>query len=170
MSIQSCHARGDAEKTCNRCDDCHHSVEDFLSCGLSFKKRHFTNFFLEFFNTILPLFLLTGEGRGSPYWRGKRSLPGGRGFFYFFENPTRPLFTLKEGLHLPPKSSLLRSEDLKPGRPGLYSQTSSRPFGVARDYLRNRVAIVYAPRAPMRILMYADTSGRFAQVHGFLFH
>ena len=49
MLIQSCHARGDAEKTCNRCDDGHHSVEDFLSCGLSFKKRHFTNFFLEFF-------------------------------------------------------------------------------------------------------------------------
>ena len=46
MLIQSCHARGDAEKTCNRCDDGHHSVEDFLSCGLSFKKRHFTNFFL----------------------------------------------------------------------------------------------------------------------------
>ena len=49
MLIQSCHARGDAEKTCNRCDDGHHSVEDFLRCGLSFKKRHFTNFFLEFF-------------------------------------------------------------------------------------------------------------------------
>ena len=29
--IQSCHARCNAEKTCNRCDDCHHSVEDFLS-------------------------------------------------------------------------------------------------------------------------------------------
>ena len=41
MLIQSCHARGDAEKTCNRCDDGHHSVEDFLSCGLSFKKFHF---------------------------------------------------------------------------------------------------------------------------------
>ena len=39
--LQSCHARCYAEKTCNRCDDCHHSVEDFLSCGLSFKKRHF---------------------------------------------------------------------------------------------------------------------------------
>ena len=46
MLIQSCHARRDTEKTCNRCDDGHHSVEDFLSCGLSFKKRHFTNFFL----------------------------------------------------------------------------------------------------------------------------
>ena len=41
--LQSCHARGDAEKTCNRCDDCHHSVEDFLSSGLSFKKLHFLN-------------------------------------------------------------------------------------------------------------------------------
>ena len=28
---------------------------------------------------------------------------------------------------------LLRREDLKPGRPGLYSQTSSRPCGVARE-------------------------------------
>ena len=34
-------------------------------------------------------------------------------------------------------------EDVNPGRPGLYSQTSSRPYGVARDYLRNRVAIVW---------------------------
>ena len=48
LLIQSCHARCNAEKTCNRCDDSHHSVEDFLSCGLSFKKRHFTNFFLDF--------------------------------------------------------------------------------------------------------------------------
>ena len=29
-------------------------------------------------------------------------------------------------------------KDLKPGRPGLYSQTSARPYGVARDCLRNR--------------------------------
>ena len=42
---------------------------------------------------------------------------------------------------------LLRREDLKPGRLGLYSQTSARPKGGARDYLRNRIAIVYAPRA-----------------------
>ena len=64
----------------------------------------------------------------------------------------------KKGLHLSPKSSLLRREDLKPGRLGLYSQTSSRPYGVARDCLRNRiaiirrnrVAIVYAPRAQLR--------------------
>ena len=41
MLIQSWHARGDAEKTCNRCDDGHDCVEDFLSCGLSFKKFHF---------------------------------------------------------------------------------------------------------------------------------
>ena len=37
---------------------------------------------------------------------------------------------------------ILRRKDLKPGRPGLYEQTSSRPYGVARDYLRNRVAII----------------------------
>ena len=46
------------------------------------------------------------------------------------------------------------------GKPAvLYSQTSSRPFGVARGYrrnrvaivLRNRVAIIYAPVAPLRL-------------------
>ena len=67
---------------------------------------------------------------------------GGR-FFYLtrpllirevFENhPPSPSLPLKKGLHLSPKSSLLRREDLKPGRPGLYSQTSSRPCGVARE-------------------------------------
>ena len=51
----------------------------------------------------------------------------------FFENHPRPLFTLKEGLHLSPKSSPLRGEDLKPGRLGLYEQASSRPVGVARE-------------------------------------
>ena len=44
MLIQSCHARGDAEKTGNRCDDGHDCVEDFTGCGLSFKKRHFYKF------------------------------------------------------------------------------------------------------------------------------
>ena len=34
------------------------------------------------------------------------------------------------------------------GKPAvLYSQTSSRPCGVARRVLRNKVAIVYAPKA-----------------------
>ena len=46
--------------------------------------------FYNSFNTILPRFLLIGEGRGSPYRRGKRSLPGGRGFLFFFYL-TRPL-------------------------------------------------------------------------------
>ena len=46
---------------------------------------------------------------------------------------------------------ILRREDLKPGRPGLYSQTSARPVGVARGVLRNRVANVYAPWAPIRM-------------------
>ena len=50
----------------------------------------------------------------------------------FFENSPVPSYP-EEGLHLSPKSSLLRREDLKPGRPGLYSQTSSRPVGVARE-------------------------------------
>ena len=42
---------------------------------------------------------------------------------------------------------LLGGEDLTSKPAVWYSQTSSRPFGVARDYLRNRIAIVYAPRA-----------------------
>ena len=38
------------------------------------------------------------------------------------------------------------------GKPAvLYSQTSSRPVGVARGYRRNRVAIVHAPVAPLRM-------------------
>ena len=52
----------------------------------------------------------------------------------FFENhPPSPSLPLKKGLHLSPKSSPLRGEDLKPGRLGLYEQTSSRPVGVARE-------------------------------------
>ncbi|MGM9702069.1 MAG: DEAD/DEAH box helicase [Prevotella sp.] len=49
-----------------------------------------------------------------------------------FENSPVPSYP-KEGLHLSPKSSLLRREDLKPGRLGLYKQTSLRPQGVARE-------------------------------------
>ena len=111
----------------------------------------------------------------------------------FFENSPVPFFGVKEGardreVFLPHPSSparrgstsllnppILRREDLKPGRPGLYSQTSSRPYGVARDFLRNIVAIIYAPRAPMRIPRYADATGwffwhgnpRLFQSHGF---
>ena len=54
-------------------------------------------------------------------------------------HPSSPARRGSTSLLNPP---LLRREDLKPGRPGLYSQTSSRPFGVARDCLRNRIAIV----------------------------
>ena len=78
-------------------------------------------------------------------------------YFVFLPHPP-PSLASKKGLHLSPKSSLLRREDLKPGRPGLYEQTSSRPYGVARNclrnriasVLRNRVAIVYAPMARLR--------------------
>ena len=71
-----------------------------------------------------------------------------------FENhPPSPSLPLKKGLHRFPLNPLSPqgTGDLKPGRPGLYSQTSSRPFGVARDCLRNRIAIVCAPRARCRI-------------------
>ena len=56
-------------------------------------------------------------------------------------------------------------EDLTGTPAVLFSQTSSRPFGVARDYLRNRVAIVYAPMAPLRNRWYADATGEFFR-HG----
>ena len=37
-----------------------------VAVGFLLKNDIFTNFFLEFFNTILHLILLKGEGRGSP--------------------------------------------------------------------------------------------------------
>ena len=54
----------------------------------------------------------------------------------FFENhPPSPSLPLKKGLHRFPLNPLSPqgTGDLKPGRPGLYSQTSSRPCGVARE-------------------------------------
>ena len=45
-------------------------------------------------------------------------------------HPSSPARRGSTSLLNPP---LLRREDLKPGRPGLYSQTSSRPCGVARE-------------------------------------
>ena len=57
----------------------------------------------------------------------------------FLPHPSSPARRGSTSLLNPP---LLRREDLKPGRPGLYSQTSSRPCGVARECLRNRIAII----------------------------
>ena len=57
----------------------------------------------------------------------------------FLPHPSSPARRGSTSLLNPP---ILRREDLKPGRLGLYSQTSSRPQGVARGYRRNRVAIV----------------------------
>ena len=53
-----------------------------------------------------------------------------------FENhPPSPSLPLKKGLHRFPLNPLSPqgTGDLKPGRPGLYEQTSSRPVGVARE-------------------------------------
>ena len=53
-----------------------------------------------------------------------------------FENhPPSPSLPLKKGLHRFPLNPLSPqgTGDLKPGRPGLYSQTSARPCGVARE-------------------------------------
>ena len=51
-----------------------------------------------------------------------------------FENSPVPSYP-EEGLHRFPLNPLSPqgTGDLKPGRPGLYSQTSSRPYGVARE-------------------------------------
>ena len=48
----------------------------------------------------------------------------------FLPHPSSPARRGSASLLNPP---LLRREDLKPGRPGLYSQTSARPCGVARE-------------------------------------
>ena len=45
----------------------------------------------------------------------------------FLPHPSSPA---RRGSTSPPKSSLLRRKDLKPGRPGLYEQTSARPKGL----------------------------------------
>ena len=93
--------------------------------------------------------MTAGEAPAVPVALSHQSSPDKRGFFE--NHPPSPSLPLKKGLHLSPKSSLLRREDLKPGRLGLYSQTSSRPVGVARGYRRNRIAIVCAPRERGRI-------------------
>ena len=80
--------------------------------------------------------MTAGEAPPVPVALAHQSSPDKRGFFE--NHPPSPSLPLKKGLHLSPKSSLLRREDLKPGRPGRYSQASSRPQGVARDCLRNR--------------------------------
>ena len=67
-------------------------------------------------------------------------------------HPPSPSLPLKKGLHRFPLNPLSPqgTGDLT-GKPAvLYSQASSRPFGVARGFLRNRVAIVYALWARLR--------------------
>ena len=61
-----------------------------------------------------------------------RSLASKKGLVteIFLPHPSSPARRGSTSLLNPP---LLRREDLKPGRPGLYSQTSSRPCGVARE-------------------------------------
>ena len=80
----------------------------------------------------------------------------------FFENhPPSPSLPLKKGLHRFPLNPLSPqgTGDLT-GKPAvLYSQTSSRPYGVARDYLRNIVAIIYAPRARLTQWVYRPQIG-----------
>ena len=64
-----------------------------------------------------------------------------------------PSLPLKRGSTSPSAPS--PQERAPTGKPAvLYSQTSSRPFGVARRILRNRVAIIQAPSAPLRNQLY----------------
>ena len=72
---------------------------------------------------------------------------GARNREVFLPHPSSPARRGSTSLLNPP---ILRREDLKPGRLGLYSQTSSRPKGLLVNCLRNRVAIVCAPRARLR--------------------
>ena len=80
---------------------------------------------------------------------------------FFLPHPSSPA---RRGSTSPPAPS--PQEGAPTGKPAvLYSQASSRPYGVARDCLRNRiaisrrnrVAIIYAPRARCRIHTSADT-------------
>ena len=69
-----------------------------------------------------------GEDKSSEVFEEKSSE-------YFENHPPSPSLPLKKGLHRFPLNPLSPqgTGDLKPGRPGLYSQTSSRPCGVARE-------------------------------------
>ena len=96
-----------------------------LAVGFLLKNDIFTNFFFNFFyynnNSFSP------ERRGALLIGEEWFLPKGREF-YFFENSPVPSCP-KEGLHRFPLNPLSPqgTGDLKPGRPGLYEQTSSRP-------------------------------------------
>ena len=67
-----------------------------------------------------------------------------------------PFFTLKEGAPPLPRLPLLRRGLQPVNRLFCTRKQAHAPKGVARDYLRNRVAIVYAPRAPMRNKMQRE--------------
>ena len=139
--------------------------------GLLLKNDILQISFYNSFNTILHLFLLIGQGRGSPYRRGKRSLPGGRGFFIFFENHPRPLFTLKEGFHRFPLNPLSPqgTGDLT-GKPAvLYSQTSSRPKGLLVEFDSTELRLSKRRGCPCGIGGMRMLLGNFwgTEIHGF---
>ena len=74
------------------------------------------------------------EEKGSSF-EGKGSSFEEKSSEVFENHPPSPSLPLKKGLHRFPLNPLSPqgTGDLKPGRPGLYSQTSSRPCGVARE-------------------------------------
>ena len=69
------------------------------------------------------------------------------------EDLPHPSSPARRGSTSPPAPS--PQERAPTGKPAvLYSQTSSRPCGVARRVLRNKVAIIQAPSAPLRNQLY----------------
>ena len=69
---------------------------------------------------------------------------------FFLPHPSPPA---RRGSTSPPAPS--PQERAPTGKPAVwYSQTSSLPFGVARRVLRNKVAIIQAPSAPLRNKLY----------------
>ena len=105
-----------------------------LAVGFLLKNDIFTNFFFNFFYYNNNSFSPNRRGEGiSLKERNGISLKGGSSIF--FENSPVPSCP-KEGLHRFPLNPLSPqgTGDLKPGRPGLYEQTSSRPKGLLVEF------------------------------------
>ena len=78
-------------------------------------------------------------------------------------------FSPEEGLHRFPLNPLSPqgTGDLKPGRLGLYSQTSSRPFGVARELLTQQSCECLCAKARLRILGRKMKKLKILRIKGF---
>ena len=77
-----------------------------------------------------------------------------------FENhPPSPSLPLKKGLHRSLGSLSSGVEDLKPGRPGLYEQTSSRPKGLLVEFDAIKLRLFMRRGRPCGTDGMADASG-----------